>query len=153
MSINTNEISTTPGPSQILEFSVFAAAEQNLAAVFNGAARTIVSELAVDCCHIYRLSSGRHDLQFVAGEGTDRDFVQLAVRATVLGSLERYAHGVKASSGSEGDLASERPVQALATATEHDPVNGISVVIEGETAPFGAVAIFSSGTPRVFSRG
>src|SRR5258708_15970359 len=67
MSVITNRISGPSLSTQALEFAAFAAAGHALDVLCEGAARTLVAGLGVDCCHIYKPAAAGHDLQFVAG--------------------------------------------------------------------------------------
>lgn len=123
MSMQSSEaLPLSPIPRQILELSALAAGEKDLELLFDAATKTIVAGLEVDDCHIYRCSAAAGALRLVAAFRT----------------LERH-------SSNTGNIPLTTPF------ISHDNfMRELSVVIEGDTAPFGVLAIIND-TPRTFS--
>jgi len=129
--VTAGAISASQGP--LVEFGAFAAAERDLGKVFNQAVRVVAAGLGVGCCHIYRRPSDHRPLELVAGVGGEEDGARRSIELVALQAAEGRGPAL-------GDRGSEGAVAA----------GGISVVIDGETAPFGVIAVFS-GDSRVFT--
>ena len=110
-------------PAEILEFGALAAGEGDLQRVFEAAVKTIVTGLGTSSCHIYRRSAGAEDLQLVA---SNHPLLEDEAHESAVHALKRYP------------------------ATLPDFRRACSVVIDGETGPFGVLTMISE-TPRQFS--
>ena len=135
MSTMTSRRSSPSLSTQALQFGIFAAAGHDLDVLCESAARTLVAGLGVDCCQVYKPSAVHDDLQFVAGHGIKEPWAQHACSEMALRSLTGSGFSVRP------------PAPGV-----HGGVSGMSVLIEGERSPFGALAVLSS-TPRIFSAG
>jgi len=142
-------VARTPTRIQVAGFHTSEQVAPDLRPLLDRAALMIMNGLNVDICHIYKLCSASSTLQLVAGVGWTDD----ASYGLALGpghqSLEAYVLNERAPVVAEHLVHDDRfPMTPLAA--QQNAASGLSVVIEGETAPFGVCSAYSRA-PRAFS--
>jgi two-component system, cell cycle sensor histidine kinase and response regulator CckA len=123
----------------IAELGAFALAERDLPTVLDRAVLTVASHLGLDLCEIFKLSANRGSLQLMASVGWPENVAQHAVVGAGRRSQEGYTLRFREPIVCE-DLAGETRFRPAPVFVKAGIVSSLTVVIEGETSPFGVLA-------------
>ena len=146
---NTITQALTPRGSHATHFWTSAGAAPDLATLLERAAGTVSTGLGLDACGILKLSSDRRALQVVANVGWPASALMPSGIPIGLRSQEGYTLLTNRSVVSL-DLQLESRFHPLPGIVDERFTSGLSVVIHGESSPFGVLAGYAK-VQRAFS--